>query len=104
MSTDRWLEARTSRAPAVLRARVLELVRAVPGPAGGDAGRGLADAAEAALADVAPRCTDRGAALDLLAADALITLALLARAERDPASLGAFATELVRDHVARASA
>mgnify|MGYP000126745366 CR=1 FL=1 len=104
MSTGAWLESRTRRAPATLRARVLELARAVPGSAGAGAGRDLADAAEAALADVAPRCTDRAAALDLLAADALITLALLARAERDPASLGAFAAELVRDHVARAGA
>jgi hypothetical protein len=35
--------------------------------------------------------SSRACALDLLAADALITLALLAAAERDPATLGATA-------------
>jgi hypothetical protein len=45
---------------------------------------------------------DRSAALDLLAADALITLALLAQAERDPASLHQFASSLVRPGTATA--
>ena len=39
---------------------------------------------------------DRSVALDLLAADALITLALLAQAEQAPAALGAFATSLLQ--------
>ncbi|HYC33936.1 MAG TPA: hypothetical protein VEB59_16720 [Gemmatimonadales bacterium] len=39
---------------------------------------------------------DRSAALDLLAADALITLALLAQADRDPARLAEFAAGLIR--------
>jgi hypothetical protein len=39
---------------------------------------------------------DRSVALDLLAADALITLALLAEAERAPQRLGDFAASLVR--------
>jgi hypothetical protein len=39
---------------------------------------------------------DRSAALDLLAADALVTLALLAQAERAPDDLGAFATALLQ--------
>ncbi len=36
-------------------------------------------------------------ALDLLAADALVTLALLAQAQREPAGLGAFAAAVLRD-------
>jgi hypothetical protein len=39
---------------------------------------------------------DRSIALDLLAADALITLALLAQAQDAPAELGAFATSLLQ--------
>jgi hypothetical protein len=39
---------------------------------------------------------DRSVALDLLAADALITLALLAEAQRHPERLGEFATGLIR--------
>jgi hypothetical protein len=38
---------------------------------------------------------DRSVALDLLAADALITLALLAQAEADPGDLGPFAEQLL---------
>lgn len=37
-------------------------------------------------------------ALDLLAADALITLALVAQAEQDPAGLRALAADLLRRH------
>ena len=36
-------------------------------------------------------------ALDLLAADALVTLALLAQAQRQPEGLGAFAAAVLRD-------
>jgi hypothetical protein len=39
---------------------------------------------------------DRSAALDLLAGDALVTLALLAQAEAAPDALGAFARTLLR--------
>ena len=39
---------------------------------------------------------DRSVALDLLAADALITLALLAQADRPPGELAAFATSLLQ--------
>jgi len=40
---------------------------------------------------------DRSVALDLLAADALVTLALKAQAAHDPASLDRFAGELLGD-------
>ena len=52
------------------------------------------------LAAVMPQGRDRAAALDLLAADALVTLALLAQAETAPEGLGRFAEHLVRDTVA----
>ncbi len=57
----------------------------------------LAAAGRRALAGVvASPAADRSVALDLLAADALITLALLAEAERRPDRLGEFAAGLVR--------
>jgi len=40
---------------------------------------------------------DRSVALDLLAADALVTLALLAQAQTSPERLGGFAAGLLRD-------
>jgi hypothetical protein len=51
----------------------------------------LAAAAQAALAHVLSHPGDRSVALDLLAADALITLALLAQAENAPQDLERFA-------------
>jgi hypothetical protein len=54
----------------------------------------LAEAGELALKASVRRGAGRDAALDLLAADALITLALLEVAERDPSSLGAEARRL----------
>ena len=55
----------------------------------------LALAAERVLAIVEEHPGDRAIALDLLAADALITLALLAQAEQAPEQLGAFAAGLL---------
>jgi len=62
----------------------------------------LASAATAALDEVARQPEGRGAALDLLAADALVTLALLAQAEADPSRLRSFATSLLQTELARA--
>lgn len=90
---DRWLAERTARGPAVLRARVLEHAAAV-----GDLetpSERIALAAERVLAIVEEHPGDRSIALDLLAADALITLALLAQAERAPEQLGQFAESLL---------
>lgn len=56
--------------------------------AGPSLGARLASAGEEALASAIAAGGDRAAALDLLAADALVTLALLEQAERDPAALG----------------
>jgi hypothetical protein len=56
----------------------------------------LAQAASGALEQVVAQPGDRSVALDLLAADALITLALLAQAESAPERLGDFAASLLR--------
>lgn len=67
------------------------------------AGRGgplperLGAAARAALDAVLARPGDRSVALDLLAADALVTLALKAQAARDPGQLEQFAGALLGD-------
>jgi hypothetical protein len=59
----------------------------------------LAAAADAALTSVLAHPGDRSVALDLLAADALVTLALLAQAEEEPQRLDAFADGLLRMHL-----
>ena len=94
MTPDAWLAARTRNAPAALRDRVLE--HAVPAPADLMPAEHLAAAAQRVLEDVELHPGDRTVALDLLAADALITLALLARAEAAPGELAAFASALLR--------
>jgi hypothetical protein len=62
---------------------------------GGSLAEHLALAAERVLAIVEEHPGDRSVALDLLAADALITLALLAQSQTAPAALGAFAESLL---------
>ena len=94
MTLDAWLAARTRNAPAVLRERVLE--HAAPAPAGLMPAQHLAAAAQRVLEEVERHPGDRTVALDLLAADALITLALLARAEAAPGELAAFAGALLQ--------
>jgi len=83
-----WLERHTSQAPPLLRARVLEYAAAASAPSLAGA---LAAAAQSALTQVLSHSGDRSVALDLLAADALITLALLAQAETAPEQLEQFA-------------
>lgn len=92
-TTAEWLEQRTAKGPPVLRRRVLEHAIAVT--ESGSIAEQLALAGERVLAIVEEHPGDRTIALDLLAADALITLALLAQAESDPAALGAFAEALL---------
>jgi hypothetical protein len=87
-----WVEARTGRAPPALRQRVLEHVEAIVPTGSGP--HDLAHAAHHSLAGVLAAPGDRTVALDLLAADGLITLALLRQAEDDPSSLVAFARAL----------
>jgi hypothetical protein len=88
-----WLDRHTSQAPVALKARVMDYALASTGHS---VQSGLAAAAEAALAEVLTHPGDRSAALDLLAADALITLALLAQAEDAPEHLDAFTAEVLR--------
>lgn len=90
---DRWLATQIAGAPEALRERVLahadrarrELL--MPG--------WLASAAFRALESSLAQGTSRAAALDLLAADGLVTLALLVQAEANPSGLEAFARGLM---------
>ena len=93
MSVDPdWLHQQTRHAPALLRARVQQYAGSVTGPT---LATSLADAAQAALAQVLAHPGDRSIALDLLAADALITLALLAQAQTAPDQLESFALSVL---------
>ncbi len=62
----------------------------------------LASSGRRALDRVLARAGDRSVALDLLAADALVTLALLAQAQSSPERLGDFAAAVLRDVSPRA--
>jgi len=93
-----WYAGRSRGAPEALHGRVRGYLNSTP--EGSTHAETLATAAAAALAAVMPQGRDRAAALDLLAADALVTLALLAQAETAPEGLGRFAEHLVRDTVA----
>ena len=88
-----WVDRHTSRAPAALRGRVREYALAA---SGSTRASGLAAAGQMALARVVSHPGDRSAALDLLAADALITLALQAQAEDAPERLEEFAISVLR--------
>ncbi len=90
-----WLEHHITRAPSALKERVREY--AVQG--GRDATElpgVLAAAGHRALERVLSHAGDRSVALDLLAADALITLALLAQAQQAPERLDQFAATILR--------
>ena len=88
-----WTEAHTAEAPQFLRARVVALASMRSLPPGTIPER-LAYAGRRALENVCKHPGDRTVALDLLAADALITMALQAQAELDPANLADFAERL----------
>jgi hypothetical protein len=94
MVVDDWLDRHTSQAPTALRARVREFALAATGESRATT---LAAAAHAALERVVSHSGDRSAALDLLAADALITLALHAQAEDAPERLEEFASTVLRN-------
>jgi hypothetical protein len=93
LSARQWLTERTAAGPTELRERVMEHAAAVS--EGGSLAEHLALAAERVLAIVEEHPGDRSIALDLLAGDALVTLALLAQAETAPESLGSFAEGLL---------
>lgn len=96
MTTEqvRWLEAHIGAAPPALRSRILE--RALAQLPADDLALGLARTGEQLLREVEQHPGDRRTALDLLAADALITLSLLAQAELTPGGLDDFAVEVLR--------
>lgn len=81
-----WFEAQTAGAPATLVARAREYLAASPEAL--PAAERLREAAESALDAAIAGGTARRAAVDLLAADALITLALLEIATTRPGELG----------------
>ena len=89
MTLARWLDARLPAPPPALRARIDTAL-------GPDLHRGASDESETLLAAAErivqglldENATSRGAALDLLAADALVTYAFEAASER-PAELSA---------------
>ncbi len=91
---DEWLAAHMAHAPAMLRDRASQYLAAAAADV--DLPSRIADAGDRALGVVLGHTGDRGAALDLLAADGLITLALLAKAEQAPAELERFATALMQ--------
>lgn len=93
MRALQWLAEHSSGAPARLRERVEEYLREVPGEP--ELAWSLVCAGRAALDRAIAAPEARAAALDLLAADALVTLALLAQAETAPEDLAAFAGSLL---------
>jgi hypothetical protein len=93
-----WLAQHTGRAPRILGERVRRHVSEVG--ASGPAATVLAEASRRALNRVVQEPDGgRAIALDLLAADALITLALLAQAQSAPADLESFASDLLHEPV-----
>ena len=88
-----WFAEHTAGAPEALRVRSERFFDDAAAP---DLVGRLARAGRAALAEATRDGAARSAALDLLAADALITLALLRAAEDDPGALGRAAAELRR--------
>jgi hypothetical protein len=90
-----WLEQHISRAPAPLKGRVSEYAAQEESDAAELPGL-LARAGHRALTRVLAHPGDRSVALDLLAADALITLALLAQAQQAPERLDEFAATILQ--------
>ena len=96
-----WLDRHTRRAPVALAECVRRHVKAVDSR--GSQAEVLARAGRHALQFVVAHPDgDRSIALDLLAADALITLALLSQAQDGPGALEEFASSLLRDPVGAA--
>jgi hypothetical protein len=88
-----WFAERAAGAPPALRASAAGYLARTT--AGGSVASRLAGAATLGLHDVFGREASRDAALALLTADGLVTLALLAQAEVDPAALDRFAAGIV---------
>ncbi|MEZ4413840.1 MAG: hypothetical protein R2910_12700 [Gemmatimonadales bacterium] len=91
--TAAWFAERAAGAPPALRVSAAGYLARATAP--GTVASRLTDAATLALRDVFDRKATRDAALALLTADSLVTLALLAQAELDPAALDHFASGVV---------
>jgi predicted kinase len=91
-SAQSWLDERGSGAPAALLERARYYLAQVEPSS--DPADDLARAGLVALDATVGSPGDRRAALDLLAADGLVTLALLVRAETEPAALADFAARI----------
>jgi hypothetical protein len=87
-----WLSARLEGAPAELVGRTVDFVVQAGHQSDPD---GLARAGRLALDRAVAGSPDRRAALDLLAADALVTLALAAQVDAEPERLEWFAGHLL---------
>ena len=96
MTLARWLDARHPPPPPALRARIDDaLGSALHRDAIDESATLLAAAERIVEALLHENATSRGAALDLLAADALVTYAFESASER-PAELSGRATEAMR--------
>lgn len=93
MTVSEWLDGRTPPGPAALRARIDDALGAAAAGDSATATTACLAAAERLVEDLMLRdCTSRESALDLLAADALVTYAFEAASET-PAELVQRATE-----------
>ena len=93
MTVGEWLDGRTPSAPTVLRARITRALGAATADDSATATSACLTAAERLMEDLLLRdCTSRESALDLLAADALVTYAFEAASE-SPSALERRATE-----------
>lgn len=88
-----WFAEHAVGAPAALRTSAAGYL--AHANSGGSVGSQLTEAATLALRDASGQDRSRAAALALLTADSLITLALLAEAEANPAGLERFASDIV---------
>lgn len=88
----RWLDERTTNAPMPLRDRMQSALAQSSAPV--SVHEALAAAAQLCLQAALLRPAHRAAALDLLAADALLTHACAAAADAGPQELARFTTAL----------
>jgi len=98
-----WLAAREPDIPEALRARMHEVLKGVAGGANDVAAR-FGFAATFCLQRALSLGDERGAALDLLAADAFLTHGAAAAAERGSDALNAFAAAFGADALDRLAA
>ncbi|MFI5210626.1 MAG: hypothetical protein ACHQ2E_09290 [Gemmatimonadales bacterium] len=89
-----WIDRHTAAAPAALRDRVAALTAPLRGRS--DLASALAAVGRATVEQVIASSGDRREALNLLAADGLVTLSLLAQAQADPAGLASWSATLLR--------